>query len=113
MRPKPNSMKRITVSELKEKIDKNEDFQLIDIREKFESEICSIDGSEHIPMIELIKNTHKIRKDVDVIIYCHTDGRSYAVVNHLINRFNFNNVYNLVGGINEWALVIEPDMVVY
>ena len=42
-------MKEITVTDLKSKIDSQEDIQLIDIREAYEQDICSI-GGELIPM---------------------------------------------------------------
>ena len=44
-------MKTVTVQELKAMIDNNEDFQLIDVREPYEAEICSINGTL-IPLSE-------------------------------------------------------------
>jgi rhodanese-related sulfurtransferase len=38
-------MKEISVQELKEKLDKGEDFQLIDVREDFEYETSNIGGT--------------------------------------------------------------------
>ena len=45
-------MKSITVQELKQLIDSNESFQLIDVRETYENEICSLNGLL-IPMNEI------------------------------------------------------------
>ena len=54
-------MEEITVTELKQLKDENEDFQLIDVREEHEIEICEI-GGEHIPMGEVFDNLEKISK---------------------------------------------------
>ena len=37
-------MKSITVTELKSWMDSNEDFQLIDVREPYENDICTLNG---------------------------------------------------------------------
>lgn len=37
-------MKSVTVLELKQMIDNNEDFQLIDVREPHENEICTLNA---------------------------------------------------------------------
>ena len=68
-------MKELTVQELKTKIDSQEDFQLIDVREPFEYEICNLHG-ELIPMGVILNETEKIAKDKTVIIHCKSGGRS-------------------------------------
>ncbi|HNP99215.1 MAG TPA: rhodanese-like domain-containing protein, partial [Bacteroidia bacterium] len=61
-------MKEITVQELKEKMDKQEDFQLIDVREYYEYEICNLNG-ELIPMSSILDQLDKISKDKPVIVH--------------------------------------------
>ena len=104
-------MKEITVQELKQKLDNSEDFQLIDVREPFEYEICNLDG-ELIPMGIILNETEKISKDKTVIIHCKSGGRSGAIVNEL-EKIGFTNLYNLKGGILAYAREIDPSLTTY
>ena len=71
-------MKQIDPISLKEKIDNEEDFQLVDIRDEYEFEICCI-GGDKINMYSIVDNLEKISKDKDVIIYCRTGTRSITL----------------------------------
>lgn len=104
-------MKEVTVKELKEKIDKGEDFQLIDVREPFEFETANLNG-ELIPMGGILVEKDKIAKDKPVIIHCRSGARSAAVITQLEQQFGFTNLYNLKGGIKAWAQEIDPSMTV-
>jgi sulfur-carrier protein adenylyltransferase/sulfurtransferase len=105
-------MKQITVIELKTKLDSGESVQIIDVREEYEVEICSI-GGEHIPMSEVLTSSQKIKRDIPVIIHCRGGNRAAAVIQALENNFQFNNLYNLQGGIMAWAEQIDPAMETY
>ena len=104
-------MKEITVSELKGLKDNNADFQLIDVREEHELEICQI-GGEHIPMGDVMDNLDKISRDKQVVIHCRSGARSGAICNALESQ-GYNNVYNLKGGIIAWANEIDPSLPKY
>ncbi|HXH99648.1 MAG TPA: rhodanese-like domain-containing protein [Sphingobacteriaceae bacterium] len=105
-------MKEITVLELKEKIDNNEDFQIIDVREPFEYEVSNL-GAENIPLVGIIIEADKISKDKPVIIQCRSGARSTAAIMQLEQQFGYSNLYNLKGGILAWAAQIDPEMQVY
>ena len=105
-------MKEITVEELKEKIDRNENFQLIDVRESYEYEICNLDG-ELIPMSTVLDNMDKIAKDKPVIIHCKSGGRSGVIVMEQERRFGMTNLYNLKGGILAYSRNIDPSIPIY
>lgn len=104
-------MKEVTVSELKKLKDSNADFQLIDVREEHELEICEI-GGLHIAMGEVMDNLDKISKDKQVIIHCRSGARSGAICQAL-EANGFNNVYNLKGGIIAWSTEIDPSITKY
>ena len=104
-------MKEITVSELKKLKDSKADFQLIDVREEHELEICEI-GGEHISMGEVMDNINKISKDKQVVIHCRSGARSGAICQAL-EAAGFNNVYNLKGGIIAWSTEIDPSVTKY
>ena len=91
-------MKELTVAELKKLKDSNADFQLIDVREEHELEICEI-GGVNIPMGEVMDNLNKISKDKQVIIHCRSGKRSAAVIQALETQLGYKNLYNLKGGI--------------
>lgn len=98
-------MQEITVSELKQLKDSKADFQLIDVREAHELDICEI-GGEHIPMGEVMDNLDKISKTKQVVVHCKAGGRSGAICNAL-QASGFTNVYNLKGGILAWSNEID------
>lgn len=105
-------MKEITVSELKKMKDNNEDFQLIDVREPHEADICQI-GGELIPMGEVMNNLDKISKTKKVIVHCRSGARSGAIVTALENQIGYDNVYNLRGGIIAYAEQIDTSLTKY
>ena len=95
-------MKKILPLELKKLMDLDDDsYQLIDIRDEYEYDICCI-GGEKINMYSIIHNLDKLSKEKKVIIYCRTGSRSSNVVNLLDKSYSFQNVYNLEGGIMKW-----------
>jgi len=104
-------MKEITVEELKQKIDQNEDFQLIDVREEFEYETSNLNG-EHIPLAQIVLEKDKISKDKPVVIHCRSGKRSAQAI-LLLEREGFTNLSNLAGGILAWRDSFDPEMPVY
>ncbi|MBL7922799.1 MAG: rhodanese-like domain-containing protein [Bacteroidia bacterium] len=105
-------MKEKTVTELKEMRDQGVNFQLIDVREPHEYEICNLQG-ELIPLGNLLQEVDKISKDVPVIVHCRSGARSAAAINELEKRFGFENLYNLKGGIMAYAKEIDSSLSVY
>ncbi len=105
-------MREITVQELKKLKDAGADFQLIDVREPHEYDICNLDG-ELIPMAEIPGSTDKISRDKQVIIHCRSGKRSGEMVLWLEKNEGYENLYNLKGGVLAWAKEIDPTMPVY
>lgn len=105
-------MKEVTVQELKQLKDSNADFQLIDVREPHEFDICDI-GGELIPMADIPNHVDQISKDKQVIIHCRSGKRSGDILLWLEKNHNLENLYNLKGGILAWAKEIDPSMPVY
>ncbi len=105
-------MNTITVLELKAKMDGNEPFQLIDVREKYEREICTL-NSQHIPLENLIQQKDLLQRDIPVILHCRAGDRARAACVALEQKHGFTNVYNLEGGILAWAEKIDPKMEIY
>lgn len=105
-------MNSITVTELKNLKDTNAEFQLIDVREPHEFELCHLDG-ELIPMASVMESAEKIRKDIPVVVMCRSGKRSANAIFALESRLGFTNLSNLEGGILAWADEIDPSVPKY
>ena len=105
-------MKEITVQELKELLDKHEDFQLVDVREDFEYEVSNL-GGVLIPLGGILIEADQISKDKPVVVMCRSGRRSAAAIMQLEQQFGFGNLSNLQGGILAWAEEIDPSLQVY
>lgn len=105
-------MKEITVKELKQLMDDQADFQLIDVREPYEVEIAAI-GAELIPMGTIPSNVDKISKTKQVIVHCRSGKRSGDVIEWLEANHGYTNLYNLVGGVLAWSREIDPNLPSY
>lgn len=106
------AMKEVTVQELKALMDAGADFQLIDVREPHEYETCNLKG-EMIPMAEVPHNVEKVSKTKQVIMHCRSGSRSGNMIRWLEKNHGFTNLYNLKGGIQAWAVEIDPSMPSY
>jgi len=93
-------IKQITPQELKEKLSRNEPLQIIDVREPEEYLEKNI-GGVLIPLRELEKNMYKIKKDIPAILVCRSGVRSMHAAK-ILQRNNYNKLYNLKGGLIEY-----------
>ncbi|TAF77643.1 MAG: rhodanese-like domain-containing protein [Bacteroidetes bacterium] len=105
-------MNSVNVFELKELIDSKKDFQLIDVREKNEFEVCDL-GGILIPLNTIPDNIDKISKEKMVVVHCRSGKRSASAIQYLEQNFGFKNLYNLEGGILAWADEIDDSMPKY
>lgn len=104
-------MKEVTVQELKEMMDRNDEFQLIDVREPFEYEVSNLNGV-NIPLAGIVIEADKLDRDKPVIIQCRSGKRSAQAV-MLLEQQGFDNLANLKGGILAWKEEIDPELDVY
>jgi rhodanese-related sulfurtransferase len=91
----------ISVIELQQKINNLDDFILIDVRESFEREHFNI-GGLHIPMQTVFERVDEIPKDKNVVLYCQKGIRSMIVIQRLSEKFGYQNLINLQGGMDAW-----------
>lgn len=84
---------------LQKLLSKNEQVQLIDVREPFEHEAANL-GGKLIPLGEIPERIHEIPRDAEVIIYCQSGQRSAEAVRLLRGENGFTNLKNLSGGMN-------------
>ncbi|CAO1653622.1 ThiF family adenylyltransferase [Salinibacterium sp. NYA9b] len=86
--------------------------QLVDIREPFEFAIAAIETAELIPLGGLEGRLADIRTDVPVVVYCHHGIRSERAL-RMLQSAGFTNIRHLVGGIDDYAQVIDPALARY
>lgn len=81
---------------------------LLDVREQDEWDICHLEGAKLIPMTELSDRFMELPDDQPIIAYCHHGMRSLRAVTFL--RAKGYHVTSMAGGIDRWALNIDPEM---
>jgi NADPH-dependent 2,4-dienoyl-CoA reductase/sulfur reductase-like enzyme/rhodanese-related sulfurtransferase len=91
----------ISIKDFKEKIKKNEDMTVLDVRTKREYENGHIEGSLLIYINELRSSLEKLDKDDQIILYCETGYRAYLALRILKNK-GFKNVKLLNGSYLSW-----------
>ena len=92
----------ITIEELKERLDKGEVLNLIDVREEYEFDEFNI-GAKVIPLGELPDRLDEIEalKDQEILIHCRSGARSGRAKEYLESE-GFSNVRNVLGGLLAW-----------
>jgi rhodanese-related sulfurtransferase len=81
---------------------------LLDVREPWEHELVALPGARLIPMEELPLRAAEIERDREVVVYCHHGIRSAAVAEWL--RGLGIPALNLAGGIDAWAVRVDPSV---
>lgn len=100
----------ISVTELKTRLDRADKIRLIDVRENDEWAVAKIDKAELIPLSRFQQLAlEKLSPDEEIILYCHHGVRS-ARAKGFLNAQGYNKVLNLTGGIDAWAVQVEPTM---
>ena len=90
-------MKTINKEELLKKLNNNDTFQIIDIRESYEYEDGAL-TDENIPLDTMMSSLDRIAKDRPVVIYCQSGKRANAIIYMLEKEFKLDNLYSLEGG---------------
>lgn len=96
-------VKNLNPEEVKKFINqkKNNEYQLLDVRQPKEYEIEHIPGTLLIPLPDLAQRIEELDKHKPTIVYCALGGRSRAASQHLLGN-GFQEIYNLDGGIKAW-----------
>ena len=84
-------------------------FQLIDVRMPHEHEAGRIAGSRLIPLPDLAQQAATIDRELPVVLYCRSGGRS-GMAAEALAQAGFE-VHNMTGGMLAWeaaGLQMEP-----
>lgn len=110
----------IDVKSLAEKLKSDEDFVLMDVREADELLRAKISDKRliHMPLSQLAsQGTSALpdpvqRQERSVYILCHHGNRSMQVTRWLV-KGGFKNIFNVRGGIDEYARQVDRSVGMY
>ena len=99
----------ISPAELRARLDRKEPIVLLDVRDLWETKLCRLENSTHIPTEEIEFRTGELDPADEIVVYCHHGIRSAAVAGYLRAQ-GFARAVNLAGGLDLWARTIDPSM---
>ena len=85
---------------------------ILDVREKWEYDICHIKESVHIPMGQIAERKDELNMEDTIIVVCHHGIRSRMVAKYLDGE-GFEEVLNLTGGVDAWSKTVDESMKKY
>jgi rhodanese-related sulfurtransferase len=80
--------------------------QVIDVREPYEREAGYIEGSRHLPLVELTAQAATVERERPVVFYCRAGSRSLMAAQAF--RAAGYEAYSMVGGLVRWAREGRP-----
>lgn len=88
----------------------SEPILLLDVREPWEVEAAPLPGAVSMPMGDIPSRAHaELDPDASIIAVCHHGVRSLSVATWL-RREGFEKAQSLAGGVEAWAVRIDPSM---
>ena len=96
--------KSITPAEAKERLDRGDDFVLLDVRSAEERDNCYIDAPKQtvfIPLPELRTRVQELPRDKEILIYCQTSIRAF-LAQRILQGAGITQVKFIDGSIAAW-----------
>jgi adenylyltransferase/sulfurtransferase len=103
----PSSVRELTPREVASKLEREEDFDLLDVREPYEYAIARIEGARLVPLGSLPEVIPTLDPSREVVVFCKVGARSARAVQAL-QQAGFRNAWNLAGGISRWSDEVDP-----
>lgn len=102
----------ITASELFARLEAGAPIRLIDVREPHEQEISRLEGAELIPLGQFASRLSELNSAEEIVLFCKAGTRSTRALEILASA-GFRKIKNLKGGINAWAIQVDPSLPIY
>lgn len=101
--------KQVTINDLKNAIDKQEDIVILDVREPNEYEVAHIPGAINAPrgLLEFTIWSLVPNKEKKMFVYCKTGARA-ALATKLLNDFGYINTVAVDTGGVAWVRAGHP-----
>lgn len=105
---------QMTPSELSERLNAGEQLVILDVREPHEWAISNLShlGAFLIPKNRVLERMGELDTAQEIVVQCRSGARSAEIVN-LLQQHGYKKLHNLDGGINRWALEIDPSIPIY
>jgi adenylyltransferase/sulfurtransferase len=103
----------ISPIDLKNRLDRGEDIQIIDIREPHERAIVKFPNAKPIPPGQLVRRMAELDPTRDAIFICKIGQRSIYSIRALRRAGYEGPMYNLIDGINGWSRDIDSSVPTY
>jgi adenylyltransferase/sulfurtransferase len=100
----------ISVKELQARLDRGEHPYILDVRNPEEWQIARLDGAHLIPLGELPQRMGELDPTQEIIIHCKSGKRSQKALEFLRDEAGFRKLKNLKGGIDAWAVEVDPSV---
>jgi rhodanese-related sulfurtransferase len=97
--------RNVSSEEAKQLID-NKDVVVLDVRTPEEYQEGHIPNAILIPLQELENKLNELDKKEHYLVVCRSGNRS-AQASEVLTSNSFANIYNMTGGMNNWAFEIE------
>lgn len=101
-------LEEITATELKARLDRGDDLQVIDVREPNEFEIAKMPGTKLIPLGQVVNRMAEIDSSRETVVHCKGGVRSAKAIEALKNAGFAGRMINLKGGITAWSNDVDP-----
>jgi len=111
--PEPAKQEEISARELKQRLDRGDDLQIIDVREPHEYEIARIPGSRLIPLAQVVNRMKEIDPERETVCQCKGGVRSARAIQALQQAGFEGRLINLKGGITAWSDQVDPSVPKY
>lgn len=101
----------VTCAQVKARLDAGEKFVFLDCREPNEHQTVCIPQAKLLPMSEIQSRIGELephRQD-DIVVHCHHGGRSLRVAQWLRQQ-GFPKAQSMSGGIDQWAIDVDPSL---
>jgi adenylyltransferase/sulfurtransferase len=102
-----SSNSEIDPVDVKAKIDRGDQFVLVDVREPHEYQICNIPQARLIPLGEVPKRLSELNPADEIVVHCKSGVRSVKAQG-ILREAGFKNVLNMKGGILAWSDKVDP-----
>jgi len=106
-------LKEITATELKERLDRGDDLQVIDVREPNEYEIARLPGTKLIPLAQVVNRMSEINPARETVVHCKGGVRSAKAIEVLQRAGYSGELVNLKGGITAWSNEVDAQVPKY
>lgn len=106
-------IEEITATALKQRLDRGDDIQIIDVREPHEYQIARLEQAKLIPLGQIVKRADEIDPQRETVVHCKMGGRSAKAIAALRQAGFSGRLINLKGGITAWSDEVDANVPKY